>query len=97
MKLPDLLAAKQATLCDTALGNTPAEAETGNLNAFAGVDQATVATLRPVIETWAKTVVDVGEVGSGHKVKLINNFIGMCKVATYAEVFAACQAIGETP
>lgn len=94
LKLAGLLAGKKVTLCDAALGNTPTEAEAGTLNAFVGADAATFATLRPVIESWAKTIVHVGEVGSGHKVKLINNFIGMCNVATYAEAFVACQAMG---
>ena len=84
-------------MCDTALGNSPVEAEAGTLNAFVGADQKTLEKLRPVMETWATTIVHVGDVGDGHKVKLVNNFIGMAYVAVYAEAFTACEAIGLDP
>ena len=95
LKLASRLAEKKVMFCDAALGNTPTEA--GTLNAFVGADDETFAKILPVIETWAKTIVHVGAVGSGHKVKLINNFIGMCNATTYAGAFAACQAIGLDP
>jgi len=97
LKLASILAQKGVIMCDTALGNSPVEAEAGTLNAFVGADQKTFERLRPVIETWATTIVHVGDVGDGHKVKLVNNFIGMAYVALYAEAFTACEAIGLDP
>jgi hypothetical protein len=97
LKLSRLLADKGVFMCDTALGNSPVEAEAGTLNAFVGADPETFAKIRPVIATWATNIVHVGGVGDGHRVKLVNNFIGMAYVALFAEAFTACQAIGLDP
>jgi 3-hydroxyisobutyrate dehydrogenase-like beta-hydroxyacid dehydrogenase len=97
LRLARILAEKGVIMCDTALGNSPVEAEAGTLNAFVGADPETFAKIRPVIETWAVNIVHVGDVGDGHRVKLVNNFIGMAYVALFAEAFTACQAIGLDP
>jgi 3-hydroxyisobutyrate dehydrogenase-like beta-hydroxyacid dehydrogenase len=97
VRLSQLLAERGVIMCDTALGNSPVEAESGTLNAFVGADAPTFERLRPVIATWATNIVHVGGVGDGHRVKLVNNFIGMSYVALFAEAFAACQAVGLDP
>jgi 3-hydroxyisobutyrate dehydrogenase-like beta-hydroxyacid dehydrogenase len=97
VKLAQLLAESGVIMCDTALGNSPVEAEAGTLNAFVGADPETFARLKPVIDTWATNIVHVGGVGDGHRVKLVNNFIGMAYVALFAEAFTACDAIGLDP
>ena len=97
LRLARRLAEEDVVMCDTALGNSPVEAEAGTLNAFVGADPETFAIIRPVIETWATNIVHVGGVGDGHRVKLVNNFIGMAYVALFAEAYAACQAIGLDP
>lgn len=97
VRLSRLLAEKGVVMCDTALGNSPVEAEAGTLNAFVGADPETFERLKPVIATWAANIVHVGGVGDGHRVKLVNNFIGMSYVALFAEAFAACQAVGLDP
>ena len=86
--------AKGARLIDAPLGNTPKEAEIGKLNAFVGADEATFAEVKPIIEAWAENIIHVGPVGTGHKAKLINNFVGMAYTAIYAEAFAACRKSG---
>ena len=88
------LAAQGVTLIDAPLGNTPREAELGQLNAFVGSDEETLEKVRPIIETWAQTIVHVGPVGSGHKAKLINNFVALSYNAIYAEAFTACRKSG---
>ncbi len=85
------------TFCDAPLGGTPANAEAGELSAMIGGDAATFAKLEPVCLTWAKAVRHVGEVGAGHKMKLINNFIAMGYAALYSEALALGQKVGITP
>lgn len=97
LRLARRLAETGVIMCDTALGNSPVEAEAGTLNAFVGADPETFARIRPVIETWASNIVHVGGVGDGHRVKLVNNFIGMAYVALFAEAYTACQAVGLDP
>jgi 3-hydroxyisobutyrate dehydrogenase-like beta-hydroxyacid dehydrogenase len=91
------LAEAGITFCDAPLGGTPANAEAGELSAMIGCDAATFAILEPICLTWAKTVRHIGEVGMGHKMKLINNFIAMGYGAIYAEALALGQKVGITP
>lgn len=94
MTLAKEFAAKGATLIDAPLGQTPKEAETGNLNTFVGADEATLAKVRPILETWAANITHMGPVGTGHKAKLINNFLSLGYNALYAEAFTACRKAG---
>ncbi len=91
------LAASGVTFCDAPLGGTPSNAEEGQLSAMIGCDAATFALLEPICLTWAKSVRHVGEVGMGHKMKLLNNFIAMGYGAIYAEALALGQKVGITP
>ena len=80
--------------CDAPLGGTPAQAEAGELAAMVGAREAVFARLEPVIGTWAKTIVRVGDPGAGHKMKLLNNFLAMGYGALYAEALALAEKSG---
>ena len=84
------------TLCDAPLGRTPKEAWDGTLDAMVGADPDTFETIKPVIDTWAGIVVHLGDVGLGHKMKLINNFLAMGYGALYAEAMALARKSGLT-
>lgn len=88
IRLAETVAAKGVTFCDAPLGGTPAQAETGELSTMVGADEATFASLKPVLECFAKRVVHVGPVGTGHKMKLLNNFLSLGYAAIYAEALA---------
>ena len=92
--LAEEFAVRGATLIDAPLGQTPKEAQTGNLNAFVGSDEATLEKVRPILETWAANITHIGPVGAGHKAKLINNFLALGYNALYAEAFTACRKAG---
>jgi 3-hydroxyisobutyrate dehydrogenase-like beta-hydroxyacid dehydrogenase len=90
-------AAKGARFCDAPLNGTPTQAETGQLSAmFAGTD-ADLQRVRPAIEAWAARIIHVGPVGSGHAMKLLNNFLSMGYGAIYAEALAIAAKVGITP
>lgn len=91
------LAEKGGTLVDAPLGRTPKEAEAGTLDAMVGCDDATFATIRPVLDCWAGNITHVGPTGSGHKMKLLMNFISMGYAALYAEVTVLGAAVGIPP
>ena len=93
-KLAEDLAAKGAVLADAPLARTPVEAEAGRLNTMVGADEATFAEIRPVLEAFCENIFHVGPVGSGHKCKLVNNFLAMGQAALIAEALAACAATG---
>ena len=96
-----LALAAEATACgvrfvDAPLSRTPKDAEAGTLDTMVGADDATFATIEPVLRCWAGIVVHLGPVGLGHKMKLINNFVAMGYAALFAEALAIARKAGLT-
>ncbi len=97
MALAAELAEKGGTLVDAPLGRTPKEAEEGNLDAMVGADDETYAKVEPVIQCWAGNITRTGGQGTGHKMKLLMNFIGMGYAALYAEATVLGAKVGIAP
>jgi 3-hydroxyisobutyrate dehydrogenase-like beta-hydroxyacid dehydrogenase len=93
-RLREDLAEKGVTLVDAPLARTPKEAEEGRLNTMVGADDATFAKVKPVMQAFCENVIHVGPPGSGHVLKLLNNFIAMTAAATIAEACAAATKAG---
>ena len=83
-------------MADAPLSRTPKEAWEGTLDAMVGASPEVFARIKPVIDTWAGVVVHLGDVGLGHKMKLINNFLGMGYGALYSEALALARKSGLT-
>jgi 3-hydroxyisobutyrate dehydrogenase-like beta-hydroxyacid dehydrogenase len=88
------LAAKGARMLDAPLGRTPREAEEGKLSTYVGGDAATVTAVRPIMACYADTIVEVGALGMGHTLKLINNFISIGTCAVISEAAATAAKLG---
>lgn len=92
------LAAEMAELgadyADAPLGGTPAQAELGQLSAMVGASPEVYRRIQPVIAAWAVKIVHLGPIGTGHKMKLLNNFVAMGYAAIYAEALAIGQKVG---
>ncbi|MBL8709770.1 MAG: NAD(P)-dependent oxidoreductase [Rhodospirillaceae bacterium] len=86
--------AKGGHFVDTPLTRTPNEAEAGKLGLMTGGDVAVLARIRPVLESFADTIVHCGGVGAAHKVKLINNLLALGAAALTAEALATAQKGG---
>ncbi len=93
-RLAQTLAGRGINLVDAPLGGTPVQAEEGKLSAMVGADDAGFDRVKPVIETWASTIVHIGKAGDGHRVKLLNNFLSLGYAALYAEALALGQKVG---
>jgi 3-hydroxyisobutyrate dehydrogenase-like beta-hydroxyacid dehydrogenase len=91
------LAKSGITLCDAPLNGTPTQAEIGQLSAMIGADDATMARIRPSVEAWASRVVHLGPVGTGHQMKLLNNFVAMGYASIYSEALALAKKSGISP
>jgi 3-hydroxyisobutyrate dehydrogenase-like beta-hydroxyacid dehydrogenase len=91
------LAAKGGCFVDAPLGGTPVQAEAGQLSAMLGCDEAVIEKIRPVIDCWAAKVTLIGTVGSGHKMKLLMNFIGLAYGALFSEVVVLGAKVGISP
>ena len=93
-KLAADYASRGAFMVDAPMGRTPKEAEAGKLNTFIGGDPATLARVRPIIACYADTIVEAGPIGSGHTLKLVNNFISLGTSAVIAEAVATAAKLG---
>ena len=82
---------------DAPLARTPKEAWEGTLDTMVGASPEVFEKIKPVLDTWAGVVVHLGEVGLGHKMKLLNNFLAMGYGALYAEALAIARLSGLTP
>jgi 3-hydroxyisobutyrate dehydrogenase-like beta-hydroxyacid dehydrogenase len=85
------------TLVDAPLGRTPKEAAEGTLDAMVGASPEDFERVRPIIETWAGTITHVGPVGSGHRMKLVMNFVSMGYAALYSEALVTGAKAGLSP
>lgn len=95
--LSEQLADLDIALADAPLGGTPVQAEAGELGAMIGAADEVFARIKPVVETWAGTIVHIGGVGDGHRMKLLNNFLSLGYGAIYSEALALASKVGLSP
>ena len=74
---------------DAPMTRTPKEAAEGRLNLLVGGDADLFSEMRPLLSTFAESITHVGSVGSGHRMKLLHNYVSLGSVALLAEA-AAC-------
>lgn len=74
---------------DAPMTRTPKEAAEGRLNLIVGGDPALFEICKPVLECYAENIALAGPVGSGHRLKLLHNFVSLGFSAVLAEA-AAC-------
>ncbi len=96
-RLADMLSQKGLHMVDAPLGGTPVQAEEGKLSAMVGADDKIFERLRPLFKTWAATIVHIGSVGDGHRMKLLNNFLSLGYGSLYSEALALGQKAGLSP
>lgn len=88
------VAAAGATLLDAPLGRTPSHAKDGLLNIMAAGDKPTYDRVKPVLDDLGENVFHLGPLGSGHTIKLINNFFAMTTANAMSEAFAMADVAG---
>lgn len=92
--LGDEVASVGAQYLDAPLGRTPSHALEGKLNIMASGDLDAYETVLSVLNELGENVFHLGELGSGHTIKLINNFFGMTVANAMAEAFAMADITG---
>jgi 3-hydroxyisobutyrate dehydrogenase len=70
------------------------QAEAGQLSFLVGGNEAALQIATPVLKAMSKEIVHLGPVGSGAKLKLINNFLCGVQVASLAEGLAWIERSG---
>lgn len=97
MMLADEMATLGVSYADAPLGGTPAQADVGELQAMIGATDDVFARIKPVVESWAGTIVHIGTTGDGHKMKLLNNFLSLGYAAIYSEALTLANKVGLSP
>ncbi len=92
--LGDAVAATGATMLDAPLGRTPSHGRKGLLNIMAAGDKPTYDSVKPVLDDLGENVFHLGTLGTGHTIKLINNFFAMTTANAMSEAFAFCDVAG---
>ena len=97
LKIVEDFKGKDVRFVDAPLARTPIEAEQGRLNTMVGADEKTFGEIEPALKAFCENIFHVGDVGAGHKIKLINNFAAIGQMALTAEALAACAKLGVDP
>jgi 3-hydroxyisobutyrate dehydrogenase len=74
-----------ANLLDAPVTGSRMQAEAGQLSFLVGGSDAALERATPVLKAMSKEIVHLGPVGSGAKMKLINNFLCGVQIASLAE------------
>jgi 3-hydroxyisobutyrate dehydrogenase len=93
-ELAALAMQRGAELLDAPVTGSRMQAEAGQLSFLVGGRDTVLETATPVLKAMSKEVVHLGPVGSGAKMKLINNFLCGVQVASLAEGLAWIERSG---
>ncbi len=85
---------KGGSMMDAPLGRTPVHAVDGLLNIMAGGDVKDFNRAKPILEDLGENVFHIGAIGTGHTLKIINNFFAMTTACAMSEAFAMADLAG---
>ena len=85
---------KGCELVDAPVTGSKAQAAAGQLLFLAGGSAEAVGKITPILKAMGRDVVHVGPVGSGARLKLINNFLSGTQVAALAEALSLIERSG---
>src|SRR6202453_2266769 len=81
-------------LVDAPVTGSKAQAAAGQLLFLAGGSAEALGKIEPILRTMGRDVVHVGPVGSGARLKLINNFLSGAETAALAEALSLIERSG---
>lgn len=82
---------------DAPVSGGPKGAASGQLGMLLGGNEATISRLKPMLEAMSAKYTHVGGPGSGHVVKLANNYLCAAHLLTTAEAVAMATRAGVDP
>jgi 3-hydroxyisobutyrate dehydrogenase-like beta-hydroxyacid dehydrogenase len=88
------LAERGVELVDAGISGGAAAAEKGTLTIMAGGSSEALERVRPILETFSARIYHMGESGSGHTAKLLNNFLNGISLTATAETMVAARKAG---
>jgi 3-hydroxyisobutyrate dehydrogenase len=93
-ELAALASARSVELLDAPVTGSRMQAEAGQLSFLVGGSDRAVEAATPVLKAMSKEIVHLGPIGSGAKMKLINNFMCGVQIASLAEGLAWIERSG---
>jgi 4-hydroxybutyrate dehydrogenase / sulfolactaldehyde 3-reductase len=96
-KIAKRLAEQGIEMVDAPVGRTSQHAVEGKLLVMAGGSDAALARARPILEKLGDTIVHCGPVGSGARVKIVNNYMAIVANTVTAEALTLAEASGVDP
>lgn len=92
--LGEEVAAAGGHYLDAPLGRTPQHAVDGLLNIMTAGDKGAFDRVEPVLKDLGENVFHLGELGAGHTIKLLNNFMGMTMANALCEAYIVADKAG---
>ena len=93
-ELAGLASKRSLSLLDAPVTGSRVQAEGGQLTFLVGGDAGVLERIRPALAAMSKEIVLLGPLGSGARMKLINNFLCGVQVASLAEGLAWIERSG---
>ena len=93
-RMAALVRARGARFVDAPMTRSVQHAHEGKLNLLVGGDAADTEAVMPVLRCFAENIVLTGALGSGHRMKLLHNFVSLGTVTLIAEAAACARAAG---
>jgi 3-hydroxyisobutyrate dehydrogenase len=93
-ELAAMAKARNLELIDAPVTGSRIQAAGGQLSFLVGGSLAVVASVTPVLKAMSKEIVHLGPLGSGAKMKLVNNFLCGVQVASLAEAISWLERSG---
>ncbi|MEY3045177.1 MAG: hypothetical protein RL242_2019 [Pseudomonadota bacterium] len=84
----------QVDYLDCAVSGGPAGASSGSLTAMIGGKEEAFQAVKELIQSFAKNLVHLGPVGSGHAVKAVNNTLLAANILSVAEAMITLKSFG---
>jgi 3-hydroxyisobutyrate dehydrogenase-like beta-hydroxyacid dehydrogenase len=92
--LAPLVARNGATLIDTPVSGSVSVVESGTLTVMVGGDTAALDRARPVLDTFAKSIFHLGDVGAGATMKLVVNSLVHSLNVSVSEALVLAEKAG---
>ncbi|THU03690.1 NAD(P)-dependent oxidoreductase [Lampropedia puyangensis] len=96
-RMAQLVAQAGAAYLDAPMTRTAQAAHDGTLHLLVGGDAQVLEQVRPVLDAFTEKVHHVGDVGNGHSLKLLHNFVSLGSIALIAEAAACAEHNGVDP
>jgi len=96
-RMAEAVARAGCRFMDAAMTRLPQHARAGTLNLLVGADPALLQELRPLLETFSENITHIGDVGAGHRMKLLHNYVSLGFMTLLAEVAAHAEKAGIDP